>query len=90
MQCTSVPLILFKYVVKKKINKTIVIFIDYFYYFISACARVFHAAGARLILCSRNTQQLERIQFQLTNEVQVKNSLRMLFLLTTVQEICRI
>ena len=37
-----------------------------------ACARVFHAAGARLILCSRNTQQLERIQFQLTNETQVK------------------
>lgn len=35
-----------------------------------ACARVFHAAGARLILCSRNTQQLDRIQFQLTNEVQ--------------------
>lgn len=33
-----------------------------------ALARAFHAVGAKVILASRNEQQLEQLKFQLDNE----------------------
>ncbi|XP_060696306.1 dehydrogenase/reductase SDR family member 7B isoform X1 [Hemiscyllium ocellatum] len=37
------------------------------------CARVFHAAGARLVLCGRNKQKLEELVKELTGMVNNKN-----------------
>lgn len=34
----------------------------------TALSRAFHSVGAKLILASRNAQQLERLKFQLENE----------------------
>ena len=34
----------------------------------SALARLFHSLGSKVILAARNTQQLERIKFQLDSE----------------------
>ena len=34
----------------------------------SALARVFYTVGAKVILASRDTQQLERLKFQLDSE----------------------
>ena len=33
-----------------------------------ALARVFHSAGAKLVLASRNVQQLQRLKFQLDSD----------------------
>ena len=39
--------------------------------FIPALARLFHSLGSKVILASRNTQNLERIKFQLDSEHKV-------------------
>ena len=37
-------------------------------FFILAMARMFHAVGSKVILASRNLQQLSQLKFQLDNE----------------------
>ncbi len=39
-----------------------------FFFFLAALARLFHSAGAKVILASRNVQQLQRIKFQMEND----------------------
>lgn len=42
----------------------------------SALARVFYTVGAKVILASRNVQQLERLKFQLDSEPDGKVNLK--------------
>lgn len=43
----------------------------HFFSFLLECARVFHAAGAKLVLCGRNVKALEELTRELAASSQV-------------------